>query len=316
MIQSAVRQFGGFDQLQLDIPLDAVQHQLEIMPNQNFGNALFAIVDSGIFNRESSSSFGDFIRNEIWVEDEYKEIPPTMRTYANSGTLHLIPQDYRVQTTAGTATFPVPEQFSFWMDGEWVFGLEMPEKTDIQLVLTTSRDGNQGDQAWNDSFYHTVLPELEHLQAIVAKEFEVEGLQLAIDPAEYVAQQAQFGPDSRNLPALFRQVMHTIFSDYLSKNSVFNVVAKRNIDNFDPSKFDNVETYRAAIQALIKPYLQIDASLGMRANVEGENIAPGGENIEQNWIFRVVMETLADHWFWIIVPRWIEEGQRPYIYLD
>ena len=59
VIQSAVRQFGGFDQMQLDIPLDVVKSQLEILPNQNFGNALFAIVDSGIFNRESSSSFGD-----------------------------------------------------------------------------------------------------------------------------------------------------------------------------------------------------------------------------------------------------------------
>ncbi len=316
VISAAVREIGQFDQMQLDIPLEEVQRQLEILPNQNFGNALFAIVDSGIFNRESSSSFGDALRNEIWVEDEGFDIPKKMRDYANTGTLHLIPLDYRAQTTAGTSTFPIPEQFSFWMDGEWVFGLDMPQKTDIQLILTTTRDGNQGDQAWNDSLYNANLPLEQRIQHIVNAEYAVEGLQLNVDIAEYAAQQAQFGPDGRDLPALLRQVFSTIFSDDLSKNSVFNAVAGRNKATVTPEQFDTKAAYVLAIQALIRPYLVTDAVLNMRANVEGENIAPGGETIEQNWIFQVVMETLADHWFWIIVPRWIEEGQRPYVYLD
>ena len=287
---------------------------LALLPGQNFGNALFAVVDSGIFNQESSTSFADFLRQEIWPDPEVA-LREIMRAYADTGTLHLIPLDYRAQTNSGTAAFPVPEQHAFWMDGEWVFGLEMPRSTAVRLFLTTRREASDGDLAWNDGFVHDPLPIGEQLQKVVTGEFQLDGLQITVSEAAFEAQRQQFGPDWRQLPALLRQALNTLLHDYLSPNGVFNGTANANREAVDPTHFEETGAYRAAIRHLIKGYLRAGGTLEFLPGIPEENPLPGGEKAEQNWLFRAVLPSLADHYFWIVIPRWPEEEQRPYNYI-
>ena len=314
VITAAIRQCGQFGQMKWHIPVEEIQRQLALLPGQNFGNALFAVVDSGIFNQESSTSFADFLRQEIWPDPEVA-LREIMRAYADTGTLHLIPLDYRAQTNSGTAAFPVPEQHAFWMDGEWVFGLEMPRSTAVRLFLTTRREASDGDLAWNDGFVHDPLPIGEQLQKVVTGEFQLDGLQITVSEAAFEAQRQQFGPDWRQLPALLRQALNTLLHDYLSPNGVFNGTANANREAVDPTHFEETGAYRAAIRHLIKGYLRAGGTLEFLPGIPEENPLPGGEKAEQNWLFRAVLPSLADHYFWIVIPRWPEEEQRPYNYI-
>jgi len=315
-IRAAVQQFAGFNQMKWNIPLAELTKQLDIIPGQNFGNALFAALNTGIFNQESSFSFGGFIREEIWLDPE-TPISEPMREYADTGTLHLIPLDYRAQTEADTAAFPIPERYAFWMDGEWVFGLEMPEKTDVKLILTTPRDGNDGDTGWNDGFIEDQLPMEEQLRKVLVEEFQLEGLELRMNAAEFELQRQQYGPDWRHLPGLLRQSLNTLFYDYLTVNSMFNTVAKRNQEEVEPTYFEDPKEYQAAIRLLIADYLRKDAVLELLPfTIQDENSFPFGETVADHWLVRAVAETLADHWFWVVIPRWPNEDQRPYNYID
>lgn len=315
-IKTAIQQFALFDQMEWDIPLEELAKQLPIIPGQNFGNALFAALNAGIFNQESSFSFGGFVREEIWLDPE-TDISEPMREYANSGKLYLIPLDYRAQTEAGTSAFPIPERYSFWMDGEWVFGLEMPQKTDVRLLLTTPRDGNDGDTAWNEGFIDNKLSITEQIQKVLVGEFNLEGLALRINEAEFELQRQKYGPDWRHLPGLLRQSLNTLFHDYLTANSMFNVVAKRNQLSVEPSYYEDPKEYQAAIRQLIANYLRTDAVLELLPyTTEDENSFPFGETVADHWLVRAVAETLADHWFWVVIPRWPSEDQRPYNYID
>lgn len=317
-IRAVIQQFAMFPGMKWNIPLDEVERQLLITPGQNFGNALFSALNTGIFNQESSFSFGDFIRQEIWP-DPAIEISETMHAYANTGVLHLIPADYRAQTDNGTAAFPVPEQYAFWMDGEWVFGLEMPKKTQVKLILTTQREGNDGDMAWNDGFVDAPQPMSEQLKKVIGAEFNLEGLELRYDEAEFEAQRIQFGQDWRKLPALLRQTLNTLLNDYLSPNGMFNAVAKAKKQDLDPTYFDDPKEYRAAVRYHVENYLRISGVLELlplKFNPDEPNAFPQGEKVEDFWLARAVAESLADHWFWIAMQRWPDDDQRPYNYID
>lgn len=115
-----IKQYADFTQLDWQIDETEVEKQLAIVPNQNFGNALFAAVTQGFFNAESSFSFYDFIKQEVWIDPDLGA-EPYLRAYVNSGKTYLIPQDYRAQSEAGTAEFPIPSNISLSMDYEWVF---------------------------------------------------------------------------------------------------------------------------------------------------------------------------------------------------
>ncbi|MEI6411159.1 MAG: hypothetical protein WCR52_17355 [Bacteroidota bacterium] len=317
-IRAVVQQYAMFPGMKWNIPVEEVARQWAIMPGQNFGNALFSALNTGVFNQESSFSFGDFIRQEIWP-DPAIEISAYMRAYANTGVLHLIPLDYRAQTDQGTAAFPVPEQYSFWMDGEWVFGLEMPKKTQVKLILTTQREGNGGDMAWNEGFVDDPQPMSEQLKKVIGTEFNLEGLELRYDEAEFESQRVQFGPDWRKLPALLRQILNTLLNDYLSPNSMFNAVANAKKQDLDPTYFDDPKEYRAAVRYHIENYLRISGTLELlplKYNPDEPSAFPQGEKVEDFWLARSVAESLADHWFWLAIQRWPDDEQRPYNYID
>lgn len=312
LVTAVIRQFAQFPGLKWNIPADEVQRQMAILPGQNFGNALFSAVFSGIFNRESSFSLGDFVQQEVWVSPD-SEIDQYIVEYADAGTIHLIPLDYRAQTDAGTASFPVPERFSFWTDGEWVFGLEMPSKTTIRTVVTTPREGNDGQTAWNDSFVEDTRSVEEQLQHVLHEEFNLKSVELVFSEEEFNAQRLQLGQDWRYASGLLRQALNTALHDYTRPSSIFNIVAQVHSEELDPHAFEDIREYRMAIRERIHQYLDT-AFIELLPIELPDNNPIDGEKIEDSWQFFMLLRALSDHGFWVIIPRWPDDDQQPYLY--
>ncbi len=152
VMSTIAQQFSGVFNLQLNIPMTELELQMALLPQQNFGNALYAAIQTGITNLEFGPGFREHIRREILEETNETE-KLNLQTHFNTGTLHLIPMDYRKQTIKGTAAFPVPEKYSLKILEDWYFGLEMPGSTDMQLLINTPRESNDGDSANSTGFY-------------------------------------------------------------------------------------------------------------------------------------------------------------------
>ena len=313
LVSSIVRQFLGFDGLDWVFDEGEIQEQLSLKSGQNFGNALFAALNGAIFNGESSLSLRDFISMEIW-QDPDRTRNEYMIDYINTGKLHLLPLEYREQTEAGTAAFPVPANFSLWQDTNWYFGLEMPERTEVRFLMNVPRDADDGQTGWNDGF---ILPSelefVEELRQVAANEFELSNLQLDFSEDRFKAQQSQFGPSWRNAPGLLRQAINTILNDYLTASSVFYVVSQVHAVDVDPEKYEDPLEYRAAIRELIRGYLDAGSMEFLPIELPDNNPVDG-EEIEDYWQFFVMLPTLSDHGFWVIIPRWPEDEELPYVY--
>lgn len=153
VMSTIAQQFSGLFNLQLNIPMTEFALQMALLPQQNFGNALFAAIQSGIANLEFGPEFREHIRREI-QEGTNEAEKLNLQAYFNSGTLHLIPMDYRKQTINGTAAFPVPVKYTLNILEDWYFGLETPGPTDMQLLINTPRESNDGDTANSTGFYY------------------------------------------------------------------------------------------------------------------------------------------------------------------
>jgi len=298
----------GFEGLSMAFNRSEVASQLDITEGQNFWNALFAALNGGIFNGESSMSFRDFIQQEIW-QDTNLELDYYMREYINTGTLHLIPQDYQ---EAGD--FPLPENISLWMESEWYFGLEMPAKTNVRFLINVPRGIQDGITGWNDGFIlEGEYTFEESLQKVLEEEFGLPDLNLDFSQERYEAQRDQFGPTWRHAPGLLRQALNTIMDDYLTSSSVFYVVSNVHGDEIQAGQFDDVMEYRTAIREKIHEYLKT-ASIEFLPIELPDNNPIDGEPIEDFWQFFVMLPDLSDHGFWVIIPRWPDDEQLPYIY--
>jgi hypothetical protein len=314
LIPAVIRQYAGFTRLEWAIDPAEVQRQLALLPEQNFGNSLFAALHGGIFNGESSFSFRDFIRQEIWQDPELP-LSHYMRQYIDQGTLHLIPLDYREQAAAGTAAFALPEALSPWFEGDWVFGLEMPRSTHVRFITTTPRENSDGETGWNDGFILDPLPLPERLDYVVREEFRLDGLALIWSADEYAAQQQQFGPDWHHLPGLFRKAVNTVLHDYVTPKSVFSRVAQANLADVNPDHFDDPQEYRAAIRHLIRPLLQT-GSIELLPIELPDNNPIDGEPVQDHWLFFVHLPDLSLQGYWVVIPRWPDDLQQSYVYGD
>lgn len=311
---AAIKPYAGFLNLEWEIDPAEVERQLALVPEQNFGNSLFAALHGGIFNGESSFSFRDFIQQEIWRDPELP-LSHYMRQYIDRGTLHLIPLDYREQAAAGTASFALPEQLSPWFEGDWVFGLEMPRSTQVRFIITTPRENSDGETGWNDGFLLDPLPLQERLAYVVQEEFNLDGLTLIWNEDEYTDQRQQFGPDWHHLPGLFRKAVNTVLNDYITPTSVFNRVAQANLADVNPAHFDDPQEYRAAIRHLIRPFLKT-GSIGLLPIELPDNNPVNGEPVQDSWLFFVHLPDLSLQGYWVIIPRWPDDGQQSYVYGD
>ncbi|MDX1939613.1 MAG: hypothetical protein SFU99_03630 [Saprospiraceae bacterium] len=307
--RTIIRQFLDF-QTTWELDAAEVERQLATMPGQNFGNALFAAFNGGIFNGESSFSFRDFIRGEVW-QDPDLELSDYMTHYINTGKLYLIPLDYKTQSNP---SFPVPPDSELSIDYFWYFGLKMPQKTNARFLINVPRNSNDGQSGWNDGF---ILPDERslqvQLQAVLENEFSLPNVELIFPEEEFEAQRIQFGPDWTNPQALLRLALNSILNDYVESRSVFSATAKKHNTDVDPINFDDPQEYRAAIRFLIQKYLQT-ASLELLPIELPDNNPVDGERIEDYWQFYAHLPALAFVGFWVIIPRWPDDEQLPYVY--
>ncbi|MDX2133766.1 MAG: hypothetical protein SFV52_03240 [Saprospiraceae bacterium] len=294
--------------LAASIDPDEVSRQLAYLPGQNFGNALFAALHGGIYNGESSMSLRDFIQQEIWPDPE-RDLREYIRDYLNEGgKISLLPADFR----DGNA-FGIPPDMIYWDEKEWwLFVVEMPQRTHIKAIINTPRDNQDGETAWNDCFQPADnRPLAERLRDVLTQEFDLPALQLLFPESEYEAQRTQFGPDWRHPQGLLRQALNTILHDYLEPRSVFHIVTQ--VHNMHPGDYPGPRAFRDAVRTRIHGYLQT-ATLELLPIERPDNNPVDTEPIDRFWEFFLLLPGLSDHGFWVIIPRWPEEGQRPYVY--
>lgn len=309
LVEPIIRRFTGFPDLNWVIDPAELTAQMDLVPAQNFGNALFAALDEGIFNGESSSSFMDFIQKEVWIDPDLT-LQHYQRQYINSGTLYLLPREPRAQANPA---FPLPPDYPTWTLEDWAFGLEMPRKTEARFVITTRRAENEGFSSWNDGFILDPLPLTKRLQWIIEEEFHLEGLEYRIDEAMVQNQLVTFGPEWRLFPGVFRQALHTILHDYRTPHSVFAVVAAAHQEAVDPALFATTSDYRAEISYLIQGYLQAGI-LELLPHDQTDHHPEDGAKVEDYFFFTLQLPTLSDHLFWVMVPRWPGEEFSPYVF--
>jgi hypothetical protein len=306
IVRSVVVSLAQMPGLDRAIDEAEVNRQLEITEHQNFGEALFAALFVGIFNGESSFSFRDFIRDDIWLDPD-RTLEFYMREYIRRGTIHLLSPEIAMD-------FNIPASFIPDFDMNWAFLLEMPSKTDVRFVITALRDGNL-DFSWNDGFRQEGLSFQAQIEQVLITEFNLPALQLIANEDEFEAQREELGSDFRNFSSVLRQALNTILHDYIRPNSVFNVVGQKDIDDIDPDFFDDPFEYRAAIKHRIKTYLSSGtASLELLPRELPDNNPVDGEPIEDSWQFFGHIPNLAPVGFWVIIPRYPEPRQLPYTY--
>lgn len=304
LIFLVVRQLCLFNRLQWKIEESEVNRQLQLKPKLNFGKALFAALRIGIFNGESSFSLRNFVSQDIW-QDPHKEVAFYIRQYVESGTLHLL-------SPQGNPDFPLPVTFAPDFDEQWVFGLEMPQKTQARYVLTTNRQGDY-DFSRNDGFLPEGQTLEQQIQQVLVQEFDLPTLEWIVPKEEYEAQRTTFGPDYRSFSSLLRQALNTILHDYLEARSVFNTVAKMHVQEVPQENYASVEEYRTAIKSLIFQYLKT-GSLEFLPIELPDNNPVDGEPIEKYWQFFGYLPDLHKVGFWVIIPRYPQDGELPYCY--
>jgi hypothetical protein len=284
-----------------------IDKQLSLEDHQNFGNALFAALHGGIFNGESSMSFRDFIAQEIWPDPE-RETRDFMREYLNDGAnISLLPINYRQNNS-----FDLPAFLNPWVEGEWQFVIEMPRRTHIRYLVNIPRYSDDGETGWNDGYTPvTNLSFDEQLKAVLKNEFGLPDVKLTFPESEYEAQRQQFGPFWRHPQGLLRQAINTLQNDYKEPRSVFNTV--RQAHNIQESSFANRQEFKKAVSSRTLGYLKT-ASIEFLPIELPDNNPIDGEAIETYWQFFVMMPDFSDHGFWVIIPRWPDEDQLPYVY--
>jgi len=229
-----------------------------------------------------------------------------MREYVETGTLQLLSLD-------GNADFPVSPMFAPDFKHVWAFGLEMPKKTDLRLVITANRDGGL-EASWCDGFLPEKLTLEQQIQRVTLEEFGLPNLQIIATEAEFEAQRTQFGAEYRSFSSLLRQALNTVLHDYLTPGSVFNKIATFQSKDIRPEDFDDPREYRAAIHHLIINYLKTAGKLELLPAGKPQNNPEDGEAAEQFWRLFLSLQAFPDLRFWVLIPRFPDDGQLSYCY--
>lgn len=304
LVVAIIQEVGGLPSLAWHIDQEEVERQLALKPGQNFGEALYTAIAVGIFNGESSMSFMDFIRDEIW-QDPALPLWHYQLQYLQEGIIRLL-------SLEGDADWPLPPFMDPYIAENWAFGVEFPTKTNARFLVTTSREAGSF-QAWNDGFLPQQLSLTQQIQRVVEQEFGLGGMNLGIDEVEFEAQRNALGPSYRTLASLLRQAINTILNDHLTKSSFFDYVREVHREELSTSDYSDEAATMAAISQKIKSYLP-SGSLALLPRELSENNPPNGESIEQYWQFYGLFPAFGDIGFWVLIPRWPDEDERPYCY--
>ena len=92
---------------------------------------------------------------------------------------------------------------------------------------------------------------------------------------------------------------------------MFHVVAQ--VHQINPEDYPTPREYRDAVRIRTLGYLK-SASMELLPIELPDNNPVDTEPIDQFWEFFVQLPDLSDHGFWVIIPRWPEDEQRPYVY--
>lgn len=307
LVFSVVRQLARFTNMVWKINTEEVEQQIKIRKGQNFGEALFAALTIGIFNGESSFSFRDFIGQDIWVDPD-RSLDFYMRDYLESGTLTLLSPE------KGVSDFNIPQSIAPDFGYFWVFCLSMPRRTDARFIITAQREGNL-DASWNDGYLPQKLTFEQQIQRVMDEEFGLPHIEVRASEVEFEVQRTEFGAEYRTFSSLLRQALNTMLHDYRTPNSLFYVVSQVHAMEVQPENFDDPQEYRAAIRFLIfDKYLSSKGILEFLPIELPDNNPPNGEPIQQFWQFYGYLPALSDIGFWVIIPRFPEDGQLPYCY--
>lgn len=259
------------------------------------GDALFSALHTGLFNGESSQSFRDLIQTEIWPNPN-KTIQSFQKDYADSGVLYLLPHP----------EFPIPEYWTPDFTNQLNFGLRMDSFTDIRVFITTNREGDL-DSSWNDSFFFQGMEDFAaRTHKVLSIEFDLEGLSVFVDEAEYINQTQQYGPDWIPFHALFRQALNTYLQDFLTPASLFNLT--REVHGISPEEVENqIRSYLQTGRLYFLPLEIGEDDPVLRAPTDGES----GELF---WRFLLYLPDLSDHAFFCLIHRYPDDEGRPYCY--
>ncbi len=290
---------------------------------QSWELALYASLDQGIYNRESSLSFYDHLTEEIWPDPKR-----TARSYIdqylrNGFRVFLISEEDT--SSSGVPSFPLPPNFSLDLDSFWYFGVDFPGQTDIRVLINKARAGRGIDDSWNDAFIPKGAPTGDRIKEILLKDFKLEALQWDIDPGELALQHDTYDPWWRNIPSVIRQMVNTYLYDYLTEQSLFYVVSQVHREDIQEASFESPQAYQQAISLQIHRYLKkgrlflIPSRIYQLSEDELGDMTPppNGEALDDYWIFQLFLPDLGDQAFYACIPRWPsfeEAGGRPYNY--
>ncbi len=304
LIPAVIGEIAGLPSMTWQIDHEEVERQLALKPGQNFGEALYTALTVGIFNGESSFSFMDFIRGEIW-QDPALPLWHYQLQYLQEGHIRLL-------ALAGDEDWPLPAHLNPYIADNWAFGIEFPTQTDARFMVTTGREGSFF-QAWNDGFVPVQLTLAQQLQRVVEQEFGLSGMEVHVEEAEFEAQRTELGPDFRSLASLLRQAINTILGDHLTRWSVFDYVREVHHDEIHPSNYPDEGAFKAAIGQKIREYMRT-GSLELLPRALPDNNPPNGETIDKYWQFFGLFPGFADVGFWVLIPRWPDDGEIPFCY--
>jgi hypothetical protein len=97
---------------------------------------------------------------------------------------------------------------------------------------------------------------------------------------------------------------------------VFSYVARQHEAEVSATHFDDPHEYRAAIRHLVRDYLKAGATLEFLPAELPDYNPIDGETPEDNWLFFVMIPSLHPTGFWVVIPRWPDDGVLPYVYGD
>lgn len=290
-----------------EVDPEEARRQLALQPGQNFGNALYNILDSAIFNGESSLSFFDFLRNEIWLDPE-RELADVIREYLHNAVLYLLPTDADKQPFP---PFPLPEGFSLDPEFWWSFGIAIPDRTIVRYFVTTDRRGDLIDTGFADGF----IPEAPNFQArldrVIQGVYGFDRLETDISEAAVQRQQEAFSPFWDSFDLALSRALNTLLFDYLSPTGFFQTVAER--AQIRATDFDSTAAFRAAVRQAANTYLAAgkltllaEAIYGLseaEQQASGRFLPSDQEAIELNWLFQASVPALSDQPFFVVLPR-------------
>lgn len=316
MVRSILEGRLGLSGISWEIDPGYLARQEALDNDLDFAEALYKGVRGFLDEAESSTSLRDVLSMETDIDlEDQQEIEAELREWMKEATLYLVPLGYLAENESGAFPFEV-SQWAWSVQEFWVFGLEIPERTDYLFLSQVRRE--RQDYSYPYSFgylpgqrdYSTVV------DAVIDREFLLEGLERAVNVNEAKAQRKLGG--EVDFPAALRAALNCFLYDEGHPETPRRIVRETH-GEVEPDDFQFVWSYNEWLTDKVRQYLDqgmihlVDRTVYDLDHDELEEVFPPeeGEKVADNWIFMLMLPELSDHLYWAIVPR---DGKRAYCY--